>query len=432
MVRNGIVLTLLFLMAMPLAAERRVLRAAEPIASSYIVDLDAQASDAEVEAFIGRVERMGGAVARRFHSVRALTLDISDEAAEALADDPLVVRVQQNGILRQEAAPRTKSPWLASNATTINFPAQWAYDRIDQRYLPLDNKYTYGTTGQGVHIYVVDSGINYDHIGLAGQVDRVTYEWAGGSRNFSPDKAATDIQDCYGHGSGIAALAASIDGIARDATLHAVRVMDCNGATTPDLIRAGLDWVATYGKKPAVVNLSSNFRCILTTPGQWNCDQYSGLEQSVNAVVGKGMVVVVSAGNLGETSFYADAAANVPGRITTPGVIVVGASVIQGSPQYDARAPYSSYGASVDLYAPGGSVATGQLLCAKPYPATSGSNWCSGTSFAAPLVTGFAAQIMQQSPGLTPASYETIIRNNATTNLLANVPAGANRLLYTR
>src|SRR5687767_5211437 len=74
-------------------------------------------------------------------------------------------------------------------------PANWALDRIDQRTAPLNQSYGYTTTGAGVHIYIIDSGIRVDHAEFAGRltVEKDYIYPVGGNGS-----------DCNGHGTAVA------------------------------------------------------------------------------------------------------------------------------------------------------------------------------------------------------------------------------------
>src|SRR5205807_762774 len=68
----------------------------------------------------------------------------------------------------------------------------WGLDRIDQRALPLSGTYTYTSTGAGVHVYLIDTGLWTAHREFGGRAD-IAYDVAGG-----------DGRDCFGHGTAVA------------------------------------------------------------------------------------------------------------------------------------------------------------------------------------------------------------------------------------
>jgi hypothetical protein len=150
----------------------------------------------------------------------------------------------------------------------LNQQKQWNLDRIDQRNLPLDGAYVYGTEGtpgigEGVTVYCVDTGILPDHVefqrvkvdGKSGEVkvvgpSRARYGW-----NFVEDMQ--EAFDADGHGTHVAATAAGLRaGVAKGAEVVAVKILDGMGYGTISDTVAALDWVAVNAVKPAVVVLS--------------------------------------------------------------------------------------------------------------------------------------------------------------------------------
>jgi subtilisin family serine protease len=211
-----------------------------------------------------------------------------------------------------------------------------------------------------------------------------------------------DDHDCDGHGTVVAGIAASRDyGVAKQAQVRAVKVLDCTGAGTLSSLLAGIDHVATHAEKPAVVTMS------------WSYGPSDVLLSAVAGLVGKGIFVASSAGNSG-----ADDCTVAPRAF--PGVLVVANSMID-----DQRADSSSTGSCVDLYAPGTSI--------RSTVPGGGTASYSGTSMAAPHAVGVAA-LYKQTFGDAPSDViEKWILDHATPGVVGGGEIGGtpNRLLNT-
>jgi len=266
----------------------------------------------------------------------------------------------------------------------------WALDRLDQHGLPLNNSFTYGATGSGVNIYIVDGGIRYTHAEF------------GGRAHFAFDAFGGNGSDCNGHGTGVAGVAAgSKYGVAKAATIWSVRVFPCSGSTALSTILAGVDWVTAHHRSPAVANLSLGAG---TAPI---------LDSAVSKSIQAGVTYVVAAGNSG-----VDACTMSPAKVKT--AITVGAVDIA-----DLRPSWSNYGSCVALFAPGVSVPAADY-----YSDVSYANW-NGTSMAAPYAAGAAALYLGGHPSASPATVRSALTGNTTTSLLGNLLGSANKLLYT-
>lgn len=114
--------------------------------------------------------------------------------------------------------------------------APWQLDRVDQRSPQLNRQYQFTNTGEGVDIYVLDSGINAAHEDFAGRIE--------GGVNFDPDQQATDFNDCNGHGTHVSGAALMLLLMLRVDSGCMLRIHQCH-CFVPT--RAGLAAGTTYG-----------------------------------------------------------------------------------------------------------------------------------------------------------------------------------------
>jgi len=219
--------------------------------------------------------------------------------------------------------------------------------------------------------------------------------------------------DGRGHGTLVAGLAAGsrdgYSGVAPTAPIVSIDVMDDNGmAMTSDVI-ASADWI--LANKTRYNIRVANFSLQSTVAGSF---MYDPLDKAVEKLWFNGVVVVVAAGNYGVNG-QPTTVAYAPGN--DPFVITVGASDLNGTPSTrtdDFAAPWSAYGYTLDGFAKPDIGAPGRYLTG-PVPSSStmalerpervtasGYMWMSGTSFAAPVVAGAAAQLLAKYPGWTP------------------------------
>lgn len=352
------------------------------IEDSYIVVLDdSDVAKAEVRsAASGLVQKYGGEVRQSYTSaVRGFSASMSPSQAKQLEADPSVAYVEQNRVV---TASDTQSP-----------VPSWGLDRIDQAELPLDDSYTYESSGSGVTAYIVDTGILTSHEDFGGRA-------VSGTDTVDGDDDATD---CAGHGTHVAGtVGGSAYGVAKEVSLVAVRVLDCNGSGSFDGVIAGIDWVTAdhQAGEPAVANMSLG----------------GGFSQTVNdavsAAVADGVTFALAAGN----DYAADACDGSPS--STPEAITVGATE-----DSDARAVYSNIGTCVDIFAPGTDITSAW------HTGDTDTSTISGTSMATPHVAGAAALVLSSDPGATPAEVGDTLTGAAVPDAVSDPGAGSPNLL---
>jgi serine protease AprX len=284
-------------------------------------------------------------------------------------------------------------------------------------------------TGHGVTVAVIDSGISY-HKALGNKV----------IANISFVTGDPSVADAFGHGTHVAGIIAGsasaatgvtslyTGGIAPDVQLINVRVLGSNGMGLTSDVLQGIQWVIAHRDtyKIKIINLSLGHPVTefsATDP----------LDQAVMQAVLSGIVVVASAGNGGRSP----TGGPVLGSITSPGnspyAITVGALNTWGTAgrSDDTIASYSSRGPTQfdeivkpDLAAPGNKIisleAKDDVLSGQyPFLHTAGGSTnsymqLSGTSMAAPMVSGAAALLLQGTPGLSPAQMKFALQSGAT------------------
>lgn len=355
------------------------------IADRYIVILNEDTNEnlkfpSETENLSEKlITKYGGKVDQLFkHTIKGYSVEMSAAAAARLSLDERVKYVEED-----------VEVYAASEQTG----ATVGLDRIDQRNSPLNGIYNYTATGSGVHAYVIDSGIRGTHTDFGGRV----------VAGFDAFTDGQNGNDCFGHGTHVAGTIGSATyGVAKNVTLHSVRVLNCSGSGTASGIVAAIDWVTGNHIKPAVANVSVSASGVSTS-----------IDEAIRKSVLAGVTFVVAAANNN-----ADACNYSPAR--APTAITVGA--INNS---DARASFSNFGSCLDIFAPG--VGTVSLSSADDTSIAT----MSGTSMASPHVAGVAALFLEKNQLASPATVADSLISASTTGLITNAGANSpNRLLY--
>ena len=302
----------------------------------------------------------------------------------------------------------------------------------------------YTLQGLGVGIAIIDSGVTpgEDLKHLGGWVSRIVY-----SQDFT---GLGSTGDAYGHGTHVAGIAAgngasskvsnstrSFQGIAPMANIINLRVLDGNGQGTDSSVIAAIN-------QAVALKAVYNIRVINLSLGRGVFESYTldPLCQAAEAAWRAGIVVVASAGNNGRNN---SGGINGYGTVAAPGndpyVITVGAMNTASTPGRtdDKIASYSSKGPTLydhvvkpDIVAPGNQVASvlsstaATLFMQNPTTQVPNSYYLvggvgtstqyfklSGTSMAAPVVSGAAALLVQQNPSLTPDQVKARLMKTA-------------------
>jgi len=402
------------------------------------VDVIVQFTSDPTEHHIGKFTSKGAALKHKLSVVHgAAFTSVSSDALSQLAQDPEVAYISLDRPVRGTSN-------FDYTSETVNAPWAWQQESLD---------------GTGIGVAVIDSGVYavgdlYWYNSKNGTYgSRVVY-----SQSFV--RGTTDASDYYGHGTHVAGIIASagwfssgnhfshtFKGIAPNANIINLRALDQNGAGTDSSVIAAID---------AAIRLKSkyNIRVINLSLGRQVYESYTidPLCQAVESAWKAGIVVVVAAGNQGRND---SAGTNGYGTIAAPGndpyVITVGAMKTANTSDRgdDTVASYSSKGPTAfdhvvkpDIVAPGNKVAS--LLSPRSqlpqlYPAAdvlmseyadssiqqlvmtyTGSDLSpsymrlSGTSMAAPVVSGAAALMIQADSTLTPDTVKARLMESAT------------------
>ena len=286
-----------------------------------------------------------------------------------------------------------------------------------------------------VTVGVIDTGIDDMHPDLAGRVDQTRS--VSCAANGIASQGYGSWRDDYFHGTHVAGIIAAnhnsigIDGIAPDATLVSIKAANSEQLMYPEYVTCGFMWAASHGVD-IVNNSYSMDPWMYWSPN--DPEQAAGLEAASRSIAyaqGSGLAVIASAGNEGADNDNptTDSASPtdldtpikdrpVAGSIRVPGQ-VVGVSQVSAlkrvneetKPEWTtlARADFSNYGTTIDFAAPGegiySTVPTSQYA--------SGYAKTSGTSMAAPHITGIAALIKATHPAFTGAQIVDLMRKQA-------------------
>jgi subtilisin family serine protease len=362
------------------AATGTILRTADAVPGSYIVVLKDSAvggragtRQVAVSAVATTLAGRYGAIVRHTYgdALNGFSAQLSEKDAKRLAADPSVAYVEEDGV-------------VSIDVTQANPP--WGLDRIDQRALPLNQQYTYVSTGTGVTAYIIDTGIRISHTDFGGRA----------VHGFDAIDNALPADDCNGHGTHVAGTTGGrIYGVAKNVRLVGVRVLNCAGSGTWAQVIAGINWVTSNHQagQPAVANMSLG--------GSVN----TSVNNAVTNSIADGVSYAVAAGNSNANACNFSPA-------STPNAITVGATA-----NTDARASFSNFGSCVDIWAPGVGILSAY------YPSNTATATLSGTSMASPHVAGAAARVLQNNPAWSPAQVRNHLVSTAT-------PTAVGGLLY--
>jgi subtilisin family serine protease len=366
--------------------------AAGTIPGEWIVTLNTTANPAAAAAGLTRAN--GGQV-RHVYAAALNGFSFAGPAAAAagIARSPLVRSVVPNRMVQAVTLPP-------------------GVQRIDALHPADPDAHDYAT-GAGITIAILDTGVG-PHTNL----NIVDTMGANCMSNPANPATGTPPADDHGHGTHAAGSAAGngngVIGVAPNAEIVGVKVLDQNGSGSWATVICGIDYVTANAASIDVANLS------LSGPGSaTTCsDENDPLHQALCAsVVTAGVVYTIAAGNSD-----IDAANEVPAAYgNDPGLLTVSAYAdYDGEPGRDGGclrffglgrqcddtfAKFSNWGSKVDVVAPGVQIYSTDIN-------GSGYSTRSGTSMAAPHVAGVAALLLAENAQLTPAEVEAYVKDN--------------------
>lgn len=279
------------------------------------------------------------------NAIEGFTAKLSEDQVEMLRNDNRVVSIEQDFMYTLSPVQQMGKP--GGNG-----------DNDAPQEVP------YGTTrvggfgdGTGKTAWVIDSGIDLDHPDLNVDVQRSVSFLSGSPSNQTPE-------DYNGHGTHVAGTIAAIDneigtvGVAQNATVVAVRVLDRRGSGSNSGVIAGVDYVAANGNNGDVANMSLGGGIS------------TALDNAVISAASTGVKFTLAAGNESR-----DANTSSPARANGNNIYTI--SAMNSNDQW---ASFSNYGSSVDYCSPG--------VAVKSAWKDGGYNTISGTSMAAPHMAG--------------------------------------------
>lgn len=357
-----------------------------PIAGQYIVKLkDTPGTASEVRALTTGLD-----VESTFSL--GFTAHLDADQLRDLRRHPVVEAVEPDQVAgpAHRAFPGADGKWPTYTTQDLGARGEpWGLDRIDQTSDRLAGSYRYRTTGAGVHVFVLDTGIDTTHPEFEGRAIR------GGNFTSSPPG------DRNGHGTHCAGtIGGKTYGVAKQCTLVDVKVLGDDGSGTYSGIISALESVIVHPARLKVASLSIGG------------GRSAILNDAVERVIASGIPVAVAAGNESQDAgFYSPSSAQ-------------NAVTVAASTRRDHHAKFSNHGAFVDLYAPGDDV-----LSALP---GNRSDKYSGTSMACPHVAGVLALLRAEYPEWTPRELYDYLLKTARRDRIRKIPAGTANLLLAK
>lgn len=322
-------------------------------------------------------------------ALRGFSVNASDSQLAELKKDPRVDFVSEDRTVSIDALPGRPIVINARSGNQLSAQSQVLPTGINR--IDAENK---TNKGSGVHVAVIDTGIDTSHLDLSANI--------AGGKNCVP--GTTSYKDGNGHGTHVAGTIAAIDngvgvvGVAPKAKLWAVRVLNNNGSGTWSSVICGIDFVTSKAPKNGGPITVANMSLGGAGTSDNNCGNTNNdaLHKAICRSRDAGVTYVVAAGNSSADAStqvpasYDDAVITVSALADSDGVLGgIGGATSYGAD--DTFASFSNFGSVVDLGAPGVNI----------FSTWKGGGYAtiSGTSMASPHVTGVAALYIATHPG---------------------------------
>lgn len=284
----------------------------------------------------------------------------------------------------------------------VQHDAPWGLARASHHKLPINSDFIYDDkAGDGVNVYVVDTGVYVDHEDFEGR--------ASFGKSFITDpRTGEEIRrDDNGHGTHCAGtIAGKTYGMCKNCHIIGVKVLSGSGSGTMSGVIGGIDWAVKDAKKTGKTSVIS-----MSLGG----GHTQTLNRAVDGATAAGVFVVVASGN--ESSDSCDTS---PASAKT--VISVGAS-----DHIDKMASFSNYGECTHIFAPGVNIESTWINSKRS------SMVLSGTSMATPHVAGALGALMSDKKykDKNPKEMRKVLQKLATKDVITGIPDKTpNLLLY--
>jgi subtilisin family serine protease len=379
--------------------------------------------------------------------VNPVILALLFAAAPLRAGDAVSTRCQESEVLLGGGYSSSRlgecGPGMTENLL-------WHLDRIDQISPRLDGTFHRDNGGAGAVVYILDTGVLRAHTEFArgsetniiAGIDVAQTLVAGNSVCRSADKSLAPCFASYAeamnvaHGTSVASLVAGRHvGVAPDAAIVSVRIMNEQNQTTTRTYLDGLEAVIRHAWDPAtppfhtaIVNISgwTQERLNTLTDDPLPLVSFAAVEEKIRGMIagvgpdgqpdpdGKKFLFVVAGNNVGPGCGLAHEVDRFP---ATLGPALDGLITVGGMTEENGFWAGACHG-GVEVLAPATGIFSASITARDHYRGPRASAHRSGTSFAAPIVAGIAARMLSADPNLTPAELEARIR--ATPSRIAN------------